>query len=63
MIDTDTRTDAEKLESIRVELAQWRGLAYNAAQATNARSYGRCYRRIERLERIEAALLRRQVTA
>lgn len=56
---TDNRTDAEKLESVRAELAEWRGLAYNAANVRHARSYGRCARAIERLERIETALARR----
>jgi hypothetical protein len=56
---TDTRTDTDKLESVRKSLAQWRALAYNAANMRNAASFGRCNREIEKLERIESALIRR----
>ena len=52
-------TDAEKLASVRADLREWRGLAYNAANARNAPSFGRCDREITRLERIESALIRR----
>jgi DNA polymerase III delta subunit len=55
----DTRTTAEKLDSVRDELKQWRQLAFDASQARNGASYGRCTRRIEQLERIETALQRR----
>lgn len=58
---TDTRTDTEKLVSVRAELAELRALAFNAAAMRHAGSYGRCARRIERLERIESALVRRGV--
>lgn len=56
---TDTRTDTDKLESVRGELRVWRGLAHTASLANNAPSFGRCNRRIERLERVETALVRR----
>lgn len=52
-------TDTDKLASVRVDLAEWRRLAYNAAQMRNAQSFGRCNRNVERLERIESALIRR----
>lgn len=55
----DNRTDAEKLASVRADLAEWRRLAYNASQLRDARGYGRCNRNVERLERIETALARR----
>lgn len=59
----DHRTDAEKLASVQADLAEWRRLAYNASQARNARSFGRCNRHVERLERIETALRRRILAA
>lgn len=52
-------TDAEKLESVRNDLREWRGLAYNAAQIRDAAGFGRIDRNITRLERIEIALIRR----
>lgn len=40
----------ERLAEIANELREWRGLAYNASQQGNARSFGRCQRNIESLE-------------
>jgi hypothetical protein len=45
-----------RLTEVDVELREWRGLQYDAAQALNGRSFGRCMKNVERLEREQDAL-------